>query len=215
MPGVTPPDGDGGPATATETTDEGSSGAPPDPLDRLWFHPSELGAVASSELPVSTPEPGHRSWVLITVAALTGAITAIAVVAAAGHLHRADPSSALVPPGGGPSSVTSSEVTNALLSQRQRNGRGPRGRHQPGVVTIDASGMRSSDRDVLTSLVALGRRHATTTARAGCLSASITGVDGHGPRIGANPGRCAHSGAKIGSSDGLNVRPHRRGSGQR
>src|SRR5437879_2365911 len=37
---------------------EGASGPPPHPLDRVWFHPTELSAYMSA----TASRRGHRTW---------------------------------------------------------------------------------------------------------------------------------------------------------
>ena len=67
-----------------EPQDEGERGLPPHPLDRVWFHPSEISAyLAASPEP---PAPSHTGWGRAAVAAIVGAVATVAVLAIAGVL---------------------------------------------------------------------------------------------------------------------------------
>jgi serine protease Do len=81
-----------------EPLDEGSAeehaprGALPDPLDRLWRHPTELPPLASGFVPAP---PGRgvagrrsRAWMLPIVGGATGALVTVAALAVAGVLDR-------------------------------------------------------------------------------------------------------------------------------
>lgn len=73
-------------------------GRPPHPFDRVWFHPSELGAM--TEAPPEPPKP-RREWGLVAVAALCGAFVTVGVLAATGLIDSTEGSdsraSALAP----------------------------------------------------------------------------------------------------------------------
>lgn len=69
------------------------SGAPLPPDDRLWRHPSELGAAGAatgavtSRAPLTHPDPsGTRLWAIAVVAGLIGSALSLGVVVAAGGL---------------------------------------------------------------------------------------------------------------------------------
>ncbi len=62
--------------------DDESSGDPPHPLDRVWFHPSELSAHMASTPSAS----GGHEWRVATVAALFGALLTVGLLGAAGVL---------------------------------------------------------------------------------------------------------------------------------
>jgi putative serine protease PepD len=56
---------------------DGASGPPPDPLDRVWFHPSELRSFLATSAP-SSSRPGRRGRLL----GLTAGVAAVGVAAA-------------------------------------------------------------------------------------------------------------------------------------
>ena len=61
--------------------DDQASGPPPHPLDRLWFHPSELGS------PVGALRPAPASpkvWLVALLALLVGVTGTLGVVTAVG-----------------------------------------------------------------------------------------------------------------------------------
>jgi len=63
--------------------DDAASGPPPHPLDRVWFHPSELGGgTALAPRPTST-----RTWVVAAVALAVGMSATLGIVAATGGLR--------------------------------------------------------------------------------------------------------------------------------
>jgi S1-C subfamily serine protease len=59
--------------------DDASSGPPPHPLDRVWFHPSELGRTGGTLAP---PDPRPRLWLVAALALLVGVGGTLGVVAA-------------------------------------------------------------------------------------------------------------------------------------
>jgi S1-C subfamily serine protease len=79
-----------------ERDDEAGPGARPDPLDRLWRHPSELAAFSPrpdtgpSSAPATAPAPTRarsaRQWPLLVGAGTVGAIATVAILAAGGIL---------------------------------------------------------------------------------------------------------------------------------
>ena len=79
--------------------DDEASGPPPHPLDRLWFHPSELG----SPVAALRPEPASpKMWLVALVALLIGVTATLGVVTAVGgftdRVDRAPASRAVGPP---------------------------------------------------------------------------------------------------------------------
>jgi len=66
---------------APEAGDDESHRPPPHPLDRVWLHPSELGAASS-------PRTGTRSLPLIATAVVAGAALATGVLLFSGFLLR-------------------------------------------------------------------------------------------------------------------------------
>jgi putative serine protease PepD len=59
--------------------DEGDAGLPPHPLDRVWFHPSELSAFTAP-----TPSPRTPSRMPIAMAGAFGVLLTVAILAATG-----------------------------------------------------------------------------------------------------------------------------------
>ena len=125
-----------------EVDDEGS-GEPPHPLDRVWFHPSELSgfiAAAPSRL-------GGREWGLAGVAALLGAVLTASVLAIAGAFD------------GGTETATLPRLTivggdTAEVSQIVE-------RAAPSVVTVQG---QTAFGDVTGSGVSIGRSQVLTSA---------------------------------------------------
>lgn len=69
--------------------DLGSNG-PPDPLDRLWLHPSELGRRASAGGGSAPANPGSALWLTALGAGMLGAVATLAVLALLGLLGAPD-----------------------------------------------------------------------------------------------------------------------------
>jgi len=65
-----------------EADDDDASGGPPHPLDRVWFHPSEL----SGYMAATPARLGGLEWGLAGVAALLGAVVTVLVLAVGGAL---------------------------------------------------------------------------------------------------------------------------------
>jgi S1-C subfamily serine protease len=61
--------------------DDEASGPPPHPLDRVWFHPSELGGAISALRPAPAPV---RLWLVAVLALLIGVSGTLGVVTAIG-----------------------------------------------------------------------------------------------------------------------------------
>ncbi len=66
-----------------EASSEQGRGLPPHQLDRVWFHPSELGGVTATR---STPVRGRRDWGLAAAAAVCGVVATLVVLGATGTL---------------------------------------------------------------------------------------------------------------------------------
>jgi putative serine protease PepD len=70
-----------------EPEEEPDAGAPPDPLDRVWFHPSEVGAAMAAWRsggagPPSPPR--RREWGFAAVVAVLSVVATVGVLALAG-----------------------------------------------------------------------------------------------------------------------------------
>ncbi len=70
--------------------DEPESGLPPDPLDRVWFHPSELGAAMAAWR--GRPTTTRRDWGFAALVALLSVAATVGVLAAAGAFPGGSPS---------------------------------------------------------------------------------------------------------------------------
>jgi S1-C subfamily serine protease len=71
--------------------DEAASGPPPDPLDRIWLHPSELSQFEAEALTSGQDRPRPNSWTVAMVSAVAGAVATMAVLLATGVLDNDDP----------------------------------------------------------------------------------------------------------------------------
>jgi S1-C subfamily serine protease len=121
-------------------------GSPPDPMDRVWRHPTELGAVVSSRIPARARNmPG---WAVSMLAGAAGALVTVAVLGAAGAFDRSSPttgSATVASSGGSVRSVTAADVASdvgrsvvgvlAHNGQDVRRGSGVVVRHDGDVLT--------------------------------------------------------------------------------
>jgi putative serine protease PepD len=76
-----------------EHADEPTRGAPPDPLDRVWVHPTELAALPGAR-PSADPHRGVgrvRAAIVPLLAGAAGALVTVAMLAAAGTFDRETP----------------------------------------------------------------------------------------------------------------------------
>ncbi|MBV8950068.1 MAG: trypsin-like peptidase domain-containing protein [Actinobacteria bacterium] len=81
--------------SAGSPEDEGEgrpSGAPPDPMDRLWVHPAELGARMRNAR--SIPTRAGREWIVGLVAGAMGALVTVGSLAVFGAFDRTTVSAA-------------------------------------------------------------------------------------------------------------------------
>ena len=61
--------------------DDEASGPPPHPLDRVWFHPSELG----SPVTALQPQPAApRAWIAAALALIIGIVGTLGIVSVVG-----------------------------------------------------------------------------------------------------------------------------------
>ncbi|HEY5164963.1 MAG TPA: trypsin-like peptidase domain-containing protein [Acidimicrobiia bacterium] len=65
-----------------EPEDEHEAGLPPHPLDRVWFHPSELGSAMAAWQ--DTPATKHRDWGLAALVGLLSVAATVGILAAVG-----------------------------------------------------------------------------------------------------------------------------------
>ncbi|MGZ8734629.1 MAG: S1C family serine protease [Acidimicrobiia bacterium] len=136
--------------------DDGPNGSPPDPLDRLWVHPSELSA-RSRPTPPSSRAPGRsRDWWLMLAAGATGALVATGALALTGLL------------GSGRSNLNPASPTPvAVLAARAA----------PAVVAVFAVGS-TGERRGSGVVIADGWVLATCATIGDAGTATITGDDG-------------------------------------
>jgi S1-C subfamily serine protease len=146
-------------------------GSPPDPLDRLWRHPTEL--------PVATPVPARRSvsgWAIAIAAGAAGAVITVVALAAAGSFDDSSTPAAQTPFGSnqGARRVAAAEIAAdvgesvvsvvAHTSQGVRRGSGVCVRHEGDILTS-------------ASLIGDATRVDVTTSEGTTASARITGRD--------------------------------------
>ena len=62
---------------------EGASGPPPHPLDRVWFHPTELSAYMSA----TASRRGHRTWLVGGAALVAGIALTLGILFITGALN--------------------------------------------------------------------------------------------------------------------------------
>jgi putative serine protease PepD len=62
---------------------EGASGPPPHPLDRVWFHPTELSAYMTA----TASRRGHRTWLVGGAALVAGAALTLGILFITGALN--------------------------------------------------------------------------------------------------------------------------------
>jgi len=86
-----------GPDEVPDDEHEAPLGSPPDPMDRVWLHPTELSGLAAARSAPDSPgavsgsEPRRRrapAWLLPLAAGATGAVVAVIVLALAGAFDR-------------------------------------------------------------------------------------------------------------------------------
>ncbi|HZJ25974.1 MAG TPA: trypsin-like peptidase domain-containing protein [Acidimicrobiia bacterium] len=146
---------------------EGRSRPPPDPLDRLWIHPSELASTPRTRTAGPNRGLGRSDWLVVVAAGALGAVVTIAVLAATGVLTPTKP----------PEAVSAQPV--AALAARAA----------PGVVGVVAatagaqrrgSGLVIDDGWVLASCATVNDAAslAVTDGRGRTLPATLHGCDG-------------------------------------
>jgi S1-C subfamily serine protease len=146
--------------------DDASRGAPPDPMDRIWFHPTELPGLAPGIVaPVSRPSPRRKSraWAIPVVSGAAGALVTLAALTMVGAFDRDNSTerAGLFPVGGNPAPAASPDnTTRAGLSlvgisvrdrDGMRRGSGVCVRHSGGVLTSARLVGGAETVDVLTS----------------------------------------------------------------
>ncbi|HEY8217210.1 MAG TPA: trypsin-like peptidase domain-containing protein [Acidimicrobiia bacterium] len=154
-----------------EPDDEGAAGLPPDPLDRVWFHPSELGA------PPAPPQRtgAGRDWGVAFLGAVCGIVATLGVLAATGTIDSGG--------SGDPATAGLAPVFARLQSDRAAD---LVSETAPSVVAVRGDGVAAggsgvafgTDRVVTSAAVVTGATGITvTTSRSRVLPATLAGVD--------------------------------------
>lgn len=162
--------------------DEGSepNGGPPDPLDRVWSHPSEL----RGDPEPAPARPSRRLWLVPAAAAVAGSLVTVAALAALGLLGDSSSATpdAATEPGSAPTGALADDIAStvepAVVAVRATTG--DLATTSSGVVvrrTGDGDGDLSND--VVTSYVALHDADTIVVVPAGRASrtATLVGAD--------------------------------------
>jgi S1-C subfamily serine protease len=151
-------------------------GAPPDPLDRNWLHPTELSALTAPE-PASERTSGApaaampartrtASLVGMGMAAVVGALVTVAVLAMTGNLGDTAPTVATGRPPGAASALSAgdaaSQLAASIVTITVRDGKGVR--RGSGVCVWHGGGILTSahvvgDAKSVSIVTADGREH--------------------------------------------------------
>jgi S1-C subfamily serine protease len=132
--------------------DDASRGAPPDPMDRIWLHPTELPALTSGLVGASPPPTQaarkSRLWALPVVGGAAGALVTVAALAMVGAFDRdtsPENRASLFPVRGSeahaiaPDNAARTELSLVAVAARDkkgtRRGSGVCVRHSGGVLT--------------------------------------------------------------------------------
>jgi putative serine protease PepD len=140
-----------------EDDDEAASGPPPDPLDRIWLHPSELSRFEAEALTPGRERPQPHPWAVAMVSAVAGAVATMAVLFATGIIAGDDSAD--------PSSATNDAAARVVATAGTS------------VVAVNVAG---TGRDVRASGVSLGSGEIVTSAHVvrGADTVTVTGADG-------------------------------------
>jgi putative serine protease PepD len=148
---------------------EAEGGAPPDPLDRVWFRPSEVGAAMAAWRSGSATTPPRRpDWGFAAVVALVTVAVTVGVLAVAGAFSGThstsspDPAATAAPvsPGLANWADVTDDASPSIVSIRAV---GPAGESVGSGVALDGS-------RVLTSASLIGQATSITVASRGHLS---------------------------------------------
>ena len=158
-----------------EPEDEHEAGLPPHPLDRVWFHPSELGpAMAAWQ---DAPATKHRDWGLaalvglLSVAATVGILAAVGLFGGGSHSTSRE-SVASVLPGSATLHSAANVVTAASPSVVSVRVSGVSGAVQGSGVAIDGSLVLTS-----AALVSAGTTFMVAAADGKVETAHVVGTD--------------------------------------
>lgn len=159
-----------------EPQDEGERGLPPHPLDRVWFHPSELSAYLAAT-PEETAAASHSGWGRAAVAAILGAVATVAVLAVAGALGS---DSTTTTPEGLATAVSGfgDQPVAGLVGETGASVVGVRVMVAGAAVPTGASGVVLGRTEVLTAASAVSGAVAVTISTGGrVLGADVVGTD--------------------------------------
>jgi S1-C subfamily serine protease len=154
--------------------DDEASGPPPHPLDRTWFHPSELGAPVTA----LRPQPAApRVWVVAALALVIGILGTLGVVSVVGTFDNGTPTNRLQ------RTVATPVDTERIETLVQTAGRSitrisvvPAG---GGEATVAGSGVVIGDGQVLTAAHLLTNQGSVAVVSVGgqVTPAKVLGVD--------------------------------------
>jgi len=154
--------------------DDEASGPPPHPLDRVWFHPSELGAPVTA----LRPQPAApRVWVVAAMALVIGILGTLGIVSVVGTFDGSTPTNRLQ------RTITTPGDTERIETLVQATGRSitrisvvPAG---GGDATAVGSGVSIGGGEVLTAAHLLNDQATVSvvTVAGQVAKASVLGVD--------------------------------------
>jgi putative serine protease PepD len=190
---------------AAEPEHEPAGGLPPHPLDRVWFHPSELSAYMAASPPARR---ARREWGVVAIAALLGAAATLVILATTGVLD--DGSTTVVQTGLSAVSGTGQDPVAHLVSDAGGSVVGVRVQAPNGAVTT-GSGVAVGPSRVLTSasLLVAGASVTLSTYDGRVLDAIVVGSDPASDlallRVDGGHGDHTLAPAQLGSADDLQV----------
>jgi putative serine protease PepD len=184
-----------------EPDEDEPPGPPPHPLDRVWFHPSEVGAALAAWREARAPR--RRDWGLVALVAFVSVGVVVGVLAAVGAFAGGSRNSARggVAPPPVPAASSVSDIVNAVApSVVAVRAVGPAGETQASGVAMDGTRVLTSS-SVLASATAI-----TVTSATGRLApAKVLGADPETDLTLLSVDGGNLPGARIGNSDGLQV----------
>ena len=153
--------------------DDEASGPPPHPLDRVWFHPSELGAPVTA----LRPQPAApRVWVAAALALVIGILGTLGVVSVVGIFDNGTPTNRLERTVLTPVDTNIETLVQTAGRSITRISVAPAG---GGDATAVGSGVSIGDGKVLTAAHLLANQGAVSVVSVGgqVTPAKVVGVD--------------------------------------